>query len=362
MKYKQHRHHFDGWSTSSTYYVGIYAIYVIADTPLLAPLFEENAFGADLRIAFIMETLAVSGKQPGCVRFIIGDNCITIQAIATRMGLPLVGCASHRINLAIQQHVAEHEALLSQVNELACQLRTKKNAATLLKHTELRPAKRNVTRWSSTFKMARRFLQIKDAAKPVETVEELVPRSRDCRKLEKLHHDLQALDSICVTLPSNNTTLADVCTLFDGVVKRYPEMANYLAKDANTVKRGEGTLSRAQAASIASFQVGDRDSVSTEHASASSVCFATSLLHAGSKRSHGTADAASFEPLLLDVPPTSAGVHFARTHNTLHQSAIAALFSLSHMRKFVFIASITGKYTHHDLLQGQKNIVQRGIV
>ncbi|ETP28527.1 hypothetical protein F442_22177 [Phytophthora nicotianae P10297] len=117
MKYKQHRHHFDGWSTSSTYYVGIYAIYVIADTPLLAPLFEENAFGADLRIAFIMETLAVSGKQPGCVRFIIGDNCITIQAIATRMGLPLVGCASH---------VAEHEALLSQVNELAFQLRTKK--------------------------------------------------------------------------------------------------------------------------------------------------------------------------------------------------------------------------------------------
>eukprot|EP00644_Phytophthora_capsici_P010693 jgi/Phyca11/104102/e_gw1.9.810.1 len=231
---------FDGWSAGSTYYVGIYAIYVVAGSPrrvllALAPLLDENDFGADSHIAFITETLSVFGKEPGCVRFIVGDNCSTNQAIATRMGLPLVGCASHRLNLAIQQHVAEHEALLSQVNELMCQLRTKKNAATLLKFTELRPAKRNVTRWSSTFKMVRRFLQIKHAVKHVEAVEEFVSRARDCRKLEKLDQDLHALDSICVTLQSNKTTLADVRTLFDGVVERYPAMSNYLSKDATIV-------------------------------------------------------------------------------------------------------------------------------
>ncbi|GMF51859.1 unnamed protein product [Phytophthora fragariaefolia] len=122
---------FDGWSTGSTYYVGVYAIYVVEDSPqrvllAFAPLLEENDFGADAHITFITETLAVFGKRPDCLRFIVGDNCTTNQAIATRMGLPLVGCASHRLNLEIQQHLAEHEALLSQVNELMCQLRTKK--------------------------------------------------------------------------------------------------------------------------------------------------------------------------------------------------------------------------------------------
>ncbi|GMF23271.1 unnamed protein product [Phytophthora fragariaefolia] len=83
--------------------------------------------------------------------------------------------------------------------------------------------------------MVKRFLQIKDAAKHVEAVEELVSRSRDCRRLMKLQDDLQALDSICLKLQSNETTLADVRTLFDGVVKRYPGTSNYLTKDATIV-------------------------------------------------------------------------------------------------------------------------------
>ncbi|GMF44301.1 unnamed protein product [Phytophthora fragariaefolia] len=41
---------FDGWSTGSTYYVGVYAIYVVEDSPrrvllAFAPLLEENDFG-----------------------------------------------------------------------------------------------------------------------------------------------------------------------------------------------------------------------------------------------------------------------------------------------------------------------------
>ncbi|KAJ8574600.1 hypothetical protein ON010_g4613 [Phytophthora cinnamomi] len=78
----------------------------------------------DSHIVFITETLADFDKQPGCVRFIVGDNRITNQAIATRMGLPLVGCANHQLNLTIQ-HVAERESLLSQFNGLMCQFRTK---------------------------------------------------------------------------------------------------------------------------------------------------------------------------------------------------------------------------------------------
>ncbi|ETP18589.1 hypothetical protein F441_07213 [Phytophthora nicotianae CJ01A1] len=127
---------FDGWSAGSTYYVGIYADYMVDDLAqrvllALASLLDGNDFGADAHIALIIETLAVFGKDPGCLRFIVGDNCATNQAIATRMGLPLVGCASHRLNLAIQQYISEHKALLCQANELMTQLRTKKNSASL---------------------------------------------------------------------------------------------------------------------------------------------------------------------------------------------------------------------------------------
>ncbi|POM77915.1 LOW QUALITY PROTEIN: Hypothetical protein PHPALM_4628 [Phytophthora palmivora] len=145
--------------------------------------------------------------------------------------------------------------------------------------------------------MVKRFLQIKDAAKHVEVVEELVP---ELAKLEKLQEDLQALDSICLTLQSNETTLADVRVLFDGVVKRYPEMSNYLAKDATIVHsptfetavvkvmRDDGTLTCAEAAAISPLRVGE--SLTNEVEPDSSATFAATLLHAGSKRSHAIAN------------------------------------------------------------------------
>ncbi|GMF24761.1 unnamed protein product [Phytophthora fragariaefolia] len=163
--------------------------------------------------------------------------------------------------------------------------------------------------------MVKRFLQIKDAAKHVEAVEEIVPRSRDCRRLLKLQDDLQALDSICLKLQSNETTLADVRTLFDGVVKRYPGTSNYLTNDATIVhsptfetaivkvRRGEGALTRTEAAAIAPFRVGEGGTNELEP-STSTNC-AASLLHAGSKRTHAAANAATYEPLLSYIPPTS---------------------------------------------------------
>ncbi|ETP50571.1 hypothetical protein F442_04153 [Phytophthora nicotianae P10297] len=230
------------------------------------------------------------------------------------MGLPLVGCASHRLNLAIQQYISEHEALLCQVNELMTQLRTKKNSASLGEYTDLRPVKRNVTRWSSTFKMVKRFVEFKDAVKHVEAVDELMPRAPDCRKLEKLLEDLKALDSECLALQSNKTTLSDVRIMFDGVIKRYPNMAKYLSQDANIVHSPafesavvkimhQERLSRLETAAIASFQVGESSASEPEEANASS--FAATLLHAGNKRNYPTANAPQYDSLLFHVPPTN---------------------------------------------------------
>ncbi|KAG6944644.1 hypothetical protein JG688_00016975, partial [Phytophthora aleatoria] len=147
----------------------------------------------------------------------------------------LVGCASHRYNLAVQRFLREHEGLLEDVNALVGQLRTKKNGARLRQHTELVAVKRNTTRWSSTFKMLKRYLEIKAAAKQVETVEDLVPCARVHRKIEKFCEQMRALESVNKKLQSKETTIADARVLFDGVLQLYPMMKSHLSKEVHIV-------------------------------------------------------------------------------------------------------------------------------
>ncbi|ETP18590.1 hypothetical protein F441_07214 [Phytophthora nicotianae CJ01A1] len=162
--------------------------------------------------------------------------------------------------------------------------------------------------------MVKRFLEFKDAVKHVEAVNELMPRARDCRKLEKQLEDLKALGSVCLALQFNKTTLSDVRIMFDGVIKRYPNMAKYLSKDANIVHSPafesavvkimhQERLSRLETPAIASFQVGESSASEPEEANASS--FAATLLHAGNKRNYATANAPQYDSLLFHVPPTS---------------------------------------------------------
>ncbi|KAG3179178.1 hypothetical protein PC128_g16049 [Phytophthora cactorum] len=50
--------------------------------------------------------------------------------------------------------------------------RHENNFAELKKHTDLHPIKRNVTRWSSIFKMVERYIRIRPEIKKVDAVEE----------------------------------------------------------------------------------------------------------------------------------------------------------------------------------------------
>ncbi|KAG2773129.1 hypothetical protein PC129_g24574 [Phytophthora cactorum] len=57
------------------------------------------------------------------IMFIVADNCATNQAIATRLGAPLIGCASHRFNLAVCRYLEDYKPLIDQVQTLCIQLR-----------------------------------------------------------------------------------------------------------------------------------------------------------------------------------------------------------------------------------------------
>jgi hypothetical protein len=118
---------FDGWSSGSTYYVGIFAVYELNDLikkPLLA-VSALNSMDADSHIKLFDETIRNYGKPMSCIKFVVGDNCSTNRSIAPKMGVPLVGCASHRLNLAVKKYLSNHEPLLNKIDKLMSALSTK---------------------------------------------------------------------------------------------------------------------------------------------------------------------------------------------------------------------------------------------
>ncbi|KAG6941651.1 hypothetical protein JG687_00019522 [Phytophthora cactorum] len=80
------------------------------------------------------------------VKFAVGDNCTTNQLLATKLGAPLTGCASHRYNLTMYKVLADSEKLLSQIRRLMTALRLPNNAAQMVLHTRLTAEQSNATR------------------------------------------------------------------------------------------------------------------------------------------------------------------------------------------------------------------------
>ncbi|KAJ8577246.1 hypothetical protein ON010_g1963 [Phytophthora cinnamomi] len=157
---------FDEWMHSSEHYIAVYACYEVegeVTIPLLcmAPLLEEKE---DLSPRGHMEFLITMlprdfGKQLDQCCFLVDDNCSVKKRLATLVDVPLVGCASHRLNRAVQADMQDYEEELDTVQKLMIRLRTLTQSARLRAKTQLRPVIRQDTRWSSTFAILNRYFK-----------------------------------------------------------------------------------------------------------------------------------------------------------------------------------------------------------
>eukprot|EP00644_Phytophthora_capsici_P006320 jgi/Phyca11/130457/e_gw1.94.70.1 len=141
------------------------------------------------------------------VSYVVGDNCTTNQSMATRIGVRLIGCASHRFNLAVNRFLRDYQTQIDMIQNLMIQLRHVKNATALAKATNYKPVKANTTRWSSTFQMVDRYCKIRDAILTVEAVEEFVPRGNAHRRVKGVLDKLRELGSVC----ENPSGVAHAC-------------------------------------------------------------------------------------------------------------------------------------------------------
>ncbi|ETP24312.1 hypothetical protein F441_02664, partial [Phytophthora nicotianae CJ01A1] len=225
-------------------------------------------------------------KTISMVAFLVADNCSINKRIATLLDLPLVRCASHRYNLAVNRSLAPYEAELAAVNDLMVQLRHCNNAAELAKHTELKPIKRNTIRWSSTFEMIHRYKRIRDAIRQVEAVEEFIPTGATHKKVVGLPEHLKKLDSVCKVLQDDRTAMADSPTFEGALVK---------------VING-GSLTASEARALHRFEVGWIRAVASERKEDS---YAVEILRGSMKKRNAVAQSVSYSELAKMVPPTS---------------------------------------------------------
>ncbi|RAW20462.1 hypothetical protein PC110_g23095 [Phytophthora cactorum] len=129
----------DGWTYASDHYLAVFACYEVngsLKTPLLsmAPVFNEanDDLSAESHLNFLATMLPRDfGVQLVQCRFIEGDDCFVNRRLATLMEVPLVGCTSHRLNLAVQDDLVAFEDDLAAVQALMIKLRTLTESAKL---------------------------------------------------------------------------------------------------------------------------------------------------------------------------------------------------------------------------------------
>jgi hypothetical protein len=88
----------------------------------IRPLLADGIEGltAQDHICHIHRILTLYGKNDSNVICLVGDNCSVNQSIARTMDVPLIGCASHKFNLAVRKWMEGQP----QLNEIIAKVRS----------------------------------------------------------------------------------------------------------------------------------------------------------------------------------------------------------------------------------------------
>lgn len=192
--------------------------------PMLKPENEDEAdFGAEAHVAYFRDILQMYGKTLKSVDFLVGDNCSVNKKIARLMKIPLIGCALHRLNLAVEKlfETEEIATLLKIVKEFMSGLRSLKNANVMRSHLhelDLRsPLLPNATRWLSWFNTLDSFIVLYQLVLPLTLVDCEKPSPDVFNKVLVLKEKLDRIHSTMIHAQSDsdNNDMAMIRALFD---------------------------------------------------------------------------------------------------------------------------------------------------
>ena len=220
----------DGWTSGSTHFVGLFASYPSQrgySTVLLAfsPLQSEISFTAQDHFEFIEYVLGIYGMSVDILVAISGDNAEINKCLANPLNVPLIGCSSHKLNLAVSKYLDRKNEILWKIHGIMTKLRTPKLAGELRQFTALQSDVRNKTRWLSTMNMVARYLEIKGFVEQLPSCSKLV----DYIPTAKVNQELSFQRNFSKTTFGYKSTsarkylLCDARVLFEEVLKLYKE-------------------------------------------------------------------------------------------------------------------------------------------
>ena len=125
---------------------------------------------------------------------------------------------------------------MKKIHELMVKLSTIKQAAKLRRSTPLQPVKRNVTRWSSTFSMLKRFFELEEHldARDTELIA-FIPSRHEEQQLRNVLEDLKKFEYVSQKLQEANIDLLVQRKLLDALILEYPQTVEYLGPDSHIV-------------------------------------------------------------------------------------------------------------------------------
>lgn len=115
---------FDGWTEGTHHYIGVAAAYLRLgadgkETPVqtmlsMKPLLADGVKGmrACDHLDHLAKVLESFGRTFENILCLVGDNCSVNQSMARQLGVPLIGCASHKFNLAVRQWISQQADLI----------------------------------------------------------------------------------------------------------------------------------------------------------------------------------------------------------------------------------------------------------
>ena len=201
-----------------------------------------------------------------------GDNLNTKNSIADISGHRLIGCASLRLNLAVKDVLNEGKELLQKINTIMVKLRGLILGEKLKKLTNLTPKVRNVTRWSSSYQMVQRYVELREFLALLESdeVDALSLTPAENRRADALLQQVKPLESVNKVLQTNSNTVSDASVLFDAVIQKYSDTANLLSSSAGIVhspnfenavikikRNNSSAISREESISVSSLLIGE---------------------------------------------------------------------------------------------------------
>jgi hypothetical protein len=160
------------WSFCSLYENGTAKETILSCAPIEISANDPVGFGADKLMKYLNATLSYYGKTNEDIKAIIGNNYSTNQLLATKLGVPLIGCRRHIFNLAVNKYLDRYDEIIHVAMGKLCHL---KNFSELKKLTDLNPIKQNVTHWSSTYEMCERYFRIENEIKCMPVMVEFLP-------------------------------------------------------------------------------------------------------------------------------------------------------------------------------------------